>query len=482
MTGTGAATRVRVVGCSVRGASHVRANQPNQDAYGWRPESGDADHLVVAVADGHGSDKSFRSRIGAELAVAIANRVMTSRLPDLASARPGDVQGHLRDAAAAIVDRWTREVRQHLAGNRFTDDELDGLDDRERREVTADPLYAYGSTLLCLAVTRSGVHYLQLGDGDIVFVARDGTTWEPLGPDARMMGNETSSLCMPGAKRDFRVGSDPPAGAPTLACVSTDGFANSYTVESAFHQFASDLLPMVDRQGIAAVGDSLEEWLQETTEHGSGDDVTLVVVRPTWPAGMGRPTAPTPRPAAVRSSPVRVPAARRQPSAAAGAGVRHPAGIGAGPTRRMAGAAPPPRGGVGRPSWTLAAGALAIGLMTAACGLAAVLAVVKTGSDGEKKDKASPSATVPAVDNQPPQTVDTEPNFRYRGNCWDTECALDEQGAFWWLGEDRRFHRIGNVGDGWTTFEFDGRTLTVRNGEQSKKVDNPRKEAGGGSD
>src|SRR5436309_2091126 len=62
----------RVIGKSIRGASHFRSGLPNQDAIGWSPESGAARELVIAVSDGHGSAKYFRSGTGAALAVQAA--------------------------------------------------------------------------------------------------------------------------------------------------------------------------------------------------------------------------------------------------------------------------------------------------------------------------------------------------------------------------------------------------------------------------
>ncbi|MFM7713741.1 MAG: protein phosphatase 2C domain-containing protein, partial [Microcystis sp.] len=54
----------RCIGESVKGASHVRSGLPNQDAIRWFPESGIGLPLILAVSDGHGSAKSFRSDRG----------------------------------------------------------------------------------------------------------------------------------------------------------------------------------------------------------------------------------------------------------------------------------------------------------------------------------------------------------------------------------------------------------------------------------
>src|SRR5205085_608934 len=75
---------IRVATCSERGATHERRKLPNQDAAAYWPSSGVATQVVIAVADGHGSPKSFRSATGAQLAVksaADAGREWLSRPP-----------------------------------------------------------------------------------------------------------------------------------------------------------------------------------------------------------------------------------------------------------------------------------------------------------------------------------------------------------------------------------------------------------------
>ena len=70
----------RVIGESVRGAGHKRNGMPNQDAYTCLPESGVGSVLCVAVADGHGSTRYFRSDVGARLAVQSATEVLQAFL------------------------------------------------------------------------------------------------------------------------------------------------------------------------------------------------------------------------------------------------------------------------------------------------------------------------------------------------------------------------------------------------------------------
>src|SRR5919202_522458 len=70
----------RVIGESVQGASHASDGLPNQDAIYWTPPSGAGARLILALSDGHGSAKHFRSAIGAALAVRVATTEMQNLL------------------------------------------------------------------------------------------------------------------------------------------------------------------------------------------------------------------------------------------------------------------------------------------------------------------------------------------------------------------------------------------------------------------
>src|SRR5689334_23531395 len=99
----------RVATASVRGSTHVRAGQPNQDALCQLPVSGDG-WPFIAVADGHGSAKSFRSETGAILAVASAMVVVPQILSDPAT---GDVDALKHQLAQRVVDVWRLGVERH---------------------------------------------------------------------------------------------------------------------------------------------------------------------------------------------------------------------------------------------------------------------------------------------------------------------------------------------------------------------------------
>ena len=149
----------RVFGASVCGASHTQAGTDNQDAIGWWPETGEGPPLVICVSDGHGSPKSFRSDIGARLAVSVANETLVAQLGE-----PAGVQclegSSLHELARALVSRWTEAVWDDLNKRPFTDAELARrlVQPSHRRED-------YGWLFLLDVLTRAG-HTVGLEVGE----------------------------------------------------------------------------------------------------------------------------------------------------------------------------------------------------------------------------------------------------------------------------------------------------------------------------
>jgi serine/threonine protein phosphatase PrpC len=238
--------------------------------------------VVLAVADGHGSARCFRSDSGARLAVAAATQTL-DRLAGsgLDIAEPGIV----RKVVEALHRRWIRGVARALAAAPLTEVELEALARKEgmgaRRQVERNPRLAFGSTVLAALVTETYVLYVQLGDGDILVVGADGGVSRPLAADPRLFGNATTSLCSYDAVRSFRTGVQPldldsgRGAGPALILLSTDGYANSFRDDAGFMQVGTDLLEIIREEGVAAVDASLESWLDEASRCGSGDDVTV---------------------------------------------------------------------------------------------------------------------------------------------------------------------------------------------------------------
>jgi hypothetical protein len=270
----------QVVGTSVRGASHRRKGLPNQDAVRWWPTSGAGPPLALATSDGHGSAKCFRSDVGSRLAVATALEVAASVLEGAPDGTLPDLPA-MESIVEALARRWQGAVRAHLLAHPFGVDELDRLADGDgasaREAVIGNPLLAYGATLTTVWLGETFLLYFQLGDGDILTVTADGAVGRPLPMDARLFAGQTTSLCAPGAWRDFRIGFQTfgRADRPALVLLATDGYANAFREDSGFLQVGTDLLAMIREEGLQHVAAGLETWLAEASDSGSGDDVTL---------------------------------------------------------------------------------------------------------------------------------------------------------------------------------------------------------------
>ena len=256
---------------SVLGASHIRQGLPNQDACIQNSSQTQQLPVIMAVADGHGSKKCFRSERGSRLAVEQALAVMQ----DFISSQPkrGSVLKQAEEILSErLVQQWRRVVYDDVRKYPFSADEQLLLPSNQ------EPYLAYGSTLLVAVITDDFVLLMQLGDGDILQVQPDGTVQRPIAVDATLIANETTSLCTNNAWRQFRCSVQAmPSDAPMLWLLATDGYANSFANTASFEQVGTDLLAMIQEAGFAAVSQQLPDWLQVASQQGSGDDVTVAL-------------------------------------------------------------------------------------------------------------------------------------------------------------------------------------------------------------
>jgi len=280
----------------------VRSGLPNQDAIRWFPESGIGLPLILAVSDGHGSAKSFRSDRGSRFAVETAIKVIQEFF---LSSQSSDLNfSALKDAAQRLlpprlVNEWRKAVNKDLGLSEndeekltnkpnFTDEEKQILVDKDGeaawQAVENNYFLAYGATVLAVLVTEFFIVYIQLGDGDILEVDSKGNTTRPLERDPNLIANETTSLCMNKAWNEFQVHIKPypqgtPKEIPALILVSTDGYSNSFSTDEGFFKIGQDYRQMFKSNLTEEVRQKLEGFLQETSEKGSGDDITLGMIK-----------------------------------------------------------------------------------------------------------------------------------------------------------------------------------------------------------
>jgi len=269
-----------VSGRSVRGRQHAANDVPLQDAIAFAPHCGPSVAAVLAISDGHGSPKCFRSDIGARIACQTALETFAR----LAHSTSSGARFPKLDAGAhrRLTGAWRERVQRDLDRVPFTDSELHALDapGRSAREaVLCNPYLAYGATLLAVVVTAVYAAYLQIGDGDLLVRSSQGRTRRIFPRDDSFAATETKSLCSPQAWRDIRSCVQPHDDAPPaliLAC--TDGYANSFGTDADFLQIAQDYEHLIAVEGFEPVADALEQYLDDTSTEGSGDDITLGVI------------------------------------------------------------------------------------------------------------------------------------------------------------------------------------------------------------
>ena len=322
------------ISATVTGAAHRRAGIGSQDAIQWEPH----DHcqgqwLAMAVADGHGSSRYFRSDVGAACAVTTACTLLLDTAATAIQAAQAEDET-LREVArqleatlpAQLIEHWRGKVGvdwRAVLGQSPTEDnsataarcgqDLSAMvtntialkgEHRDGSERTISPSFwdsllsqtslrtvesavhertyhtAYGTTLMAVLITRQYLLCLHIGDGDIVILTEEGEPIDlPTRPEPPFLGVETTSLAGSNPAREFRVHFRKFDGhPPALVLLSTDGLANSFVEEEGFLQVGRDLLRVARGEGMEALAIKAQDLVQRATDEGCGDDVTLGIL------------------------------------------------------------------------------------------------------------------------------------------------------------------------------------------------------------
>lgn len=260
---------------TARGAAHRAAGLPNQDAKDHCATS-DGDGIVVAVADGHGHRRHFRSAEGSEFAVATGCRVGSRLASDLTGLADADgARAAVRSAVAALVREWRTAVASHLAVQPYTGTEQATLD-----SAGDGPAVPYGSTLLVAVVGPRWLACAQIGDGDVLAVRPDGQSVVPLPGDDRLDGLRTTSLCQEDAEEAFRIGVQDLTVDPLIALLlATDGFGNSQAADPWQPGVGQDLAKLAAAHDHHWFERHVLQWAERcASTEGGGDDTTIVLL------------------------------------------------------------------------------------------------------------------------------------------------------------------------------------------------------------
>jgi hypothetical protein len=231
--------------------------------------------MVVAVADGHGDDRHFRSGRGARMAVSAG----ISAALGWTRAAPGGAAGVERDVRGVLVPRIVARWDDAIAAD--IDKDQPCASERAMLAELGLPLRtAYGSTLLLGVFTSGCVVFAQIGDGDILAVRPDGGALSPVLGDSGLGGWRTTSLCQANAAAAFRVGVVPLTACPLFAVLlATDGFSNAQADVPWQPGFAADLARYGLDHDHGWFAAQVPGWAEQcASAAGSGDDATIALV------------------------------------------------------------------------------------------------------------------------------------------------------------------------------------------------------------
>lgn len=265
--------KINVFGDWVQGVAHLRNGIEWQDHY--RKIDYIKGVYIVAVADGHGSDKCPYSSEGSRVATKVFCNLMADYYKNYDDTdvlksflnREGDTK-----VALEIEREWKREIRElHL---------------REKRLIASeDEIYIlYGTTLLGTMIFDNCVFTFQIGDGNIAYAdagnVYDISEADDLASKDKPLGVETHSLSGSNCWKHAITGvnSIDETNTPVMYMLSTDGMLNSHASHKEFLRTVRDYYELINVHGIKTIKNHLRTWFQETSEGGCGDDITVMFI------------------------------------------------------------------------------------------------------------------------------------------------------------------------------------------------------------
>jgi hypothetical protein len=242
----------RVAAASVQGASHVRSDQPCQDAHAvvFLPNGA----LVAAVADGAGSAEF--SAIGADLAVEAATAALrgAAELPAATDA----------DGWRALLAEAAQQARRSLEA------------EAAQRGVE---LNALATTLLAVVATPELTVVLQIGDGAIVAGDEAGQVRALTAPLQGEYANTTVFLTGADALATAQFGLHPAAASLALFSDGLQRIALDMLTGAPFAPFFRPLFRFIAHEADPdAAQAQLTAFLRSArVQERSDDDITLVL-------------------------------------------------------------------------------------------------------------------------------------------------------------------------------------------------------------
>ena len=278
-----------VISESIKEFSHIKSGLPNQDSV-IVSNSLDGNLIIACVADGHGSSTCFRSNIGSKIAVEVSKVIIlelltkSSIIDDSTLEETRLLRTYLdKDFCKQLIIAWKNAIDNDLNNNPFMEEELNKLKN-EKGEKSLERLennkyLAYGTTILGCVIHPKFIFSFQLGDGDSLYMDEDNNIDYIIQKDPELIANETTSLCSDNAEKKFNLSFQFIQDKfPKMISLSTDGYYNSFVNQDECKKSFKDYYNIYKEEGLSAISENIDEWLNEVSQKGSGDDITLVLI------------------------------------------------------------------------------------------------------------------------------------------------------------------------------------------------------------
>ena len=230
----------------------------------------DNDCIVLTACDGHGGKMYIRSDKGSKFASFAAMSVLLHRFRGNNVAMLSEEDK--RRLKLELLCEWNGLVERDYAEHPFSEDELSGLDERQKSMLENSFAVAYGTTLNAVYIAKGLQIFVNIGDGEI-FAGRD-KNMAAVFEDDEHVANLTYSLCSDDAFEHLRIkATNMPGAICILLC--TDGVVNPYLSYENFSK--SFILPVIEKVSTGNSYDVIEYINELGREKGIGDDVSLAL-------------------------------------------------------------------------------------------------------------------------------------------------------------------------------------------------------------
>jgi len=296
-----------------KGAKH-EGEEPCQDAVLHLPLE---EAHIIAVADGHGSSRCFRSDYGSQIAIEIAEKIVKHFVENTSDIDPDNFILTIKGLVKQLINSWFTAVMKHEQANPLENDSmLAQVDDKYRdRYLGKDKEYdhdyrchAYGTTLTVAAMTSNYWFGFHVGDGKCIALYEDGSWRFPIPWDDRCNFNITTSICDDDSLSGFRywfgtVDSDNVfkeygygvdgqhhdydpnpvvvPSRPLAIFMGSDGVEDSYPRvdnDDYVKDFYRNRIITLAESGFESFTADLDNYAKHFAEHRSEDDVSIATI------------------------------------------------------------------------------------------------------------------------------------------------------------------------------------------------------------